>query len=237
MKFRNQFLKYMAPQEGEGGEGSASTGEEQKQQDQQVDVKALQDELERLRAHHEKLLTETKAAKAERQREEAARQAAQEEAARKAGDVEALEKSWQGKYSKLESEAKERTEKLQAQINAMLIDGVASTMALELAVEPEVADLLAEQIKKSLGVTERDGKLTTAVLEDGKPSAMTLDELKKSVQTNPKFARLVKGSPASGAGAGDTKPSGGAGGDNQAAEAAKKNKDLNGFLGAALNFK
>lgn len=235
MKFRNQFLKYMAPQEGDGGEGAAPTGEEQKQQEQQVDVKALQDELERLRAHHDKLLNETKAAKAERQRqEEAARQAA-EEAARKAGDVEALEKSWQGKYSKLESEAKERTEKLQAQINAMLIDGVASTMALELAVEPEVSDLLAEQIKKSLGVTERDGKLTTAVLEDGKPSAMTLDELKKAVQANPKFARLVKGSPASGAGAGDTKPSGGAGGANQAAEAAKKSKDLAGFLSASLN--
>lgn len=213
MKFRNQFLKYMAPQEGEGGEGAAPTGSEGKeQQPEQVDVKALQDELERLRAHHDKLLTETKAAKAERQRqEEAARQAA-EEAARKSGDVEALEKSWQGKYSKLESEAKERTEKLQSQINSMLVDSVASTMALELAVEPEVADLLAEQIKKSLGVTERDGKLITAVLEDGKPSAMTIDELKKSVQTNPKFARLVKGSPASGAGAGDSKPSGGAGG-------------------------
>lgn len=212
MKFRNQFLKYMAPQEGEGGEGSAPTGAEQKQQDQQVDVKALQDELDRLRAHHEKLLTETKAAKAERQRQEDAARQAAEEAARKAGDVEALEKSWQGKYSKLESEAKERTEKLQSQINSMLVDSVASTMALELAVEPEVADLLAEQIKKSLGVTEREGKLITAVLEDGKPSAMTIDELKKSVQTNPKFARLVKGSPASGAGSGDSKPSGGAGG-------------------------
>lgn len=214
MKFRNQFFKYMAPQDGDGGEGAAPTGAEQ---DQQADViKAMQVELEALKAHHAKLLDETKAAKAaKREQEEAARQAA-EDAARKSGDVEALEKSWLAKYSKLESDSKAYSEKLQAQINTMLVDGVASTMALELAVEPEVADLLAEQIKKSLGVTEREGKLITAVLEDGKPSAMTLDELKKAVQANPKFARLVKGSPASGAGAGDSKPSGGAGGSSGA---------------------
>jgi len=209
MLYRNMFLKYQAPQE-DGGEG-APPADAPKPSEKEIELQA---ELDRIRSHHNKLLDETKAAKAAKQQQEEATRLAAEEAARKSGDVEALEKSWQGKYTKLESESKANADKLQSQINSMLVDGVASLMAAELAVDADVADLLAEQIKKSLGVTERDGKQVTAVLEDGKPSAMTIDELKKSVANNPKFSRLVKGSLAGGAGSLESKPSGGAGGNN-----------------------
>ena len=181
------------------------------EQEQPVDVAALQKELETIRAHHEKLLGETKAAKAkQREADEAARIAA-EEAARKSGDTAALDKSWQEKHAKAESEWKTQNERLNRELQGILVDSVAQKAALEIAIDAECGELLADKIKGFLSIAERDGKMQTVVVDaDGKPSALTVDELKKTLAE--KYPRLVKGSPAGGAGGAGFKSAGSASG-------------------------
>lgn len=184
--------KYIKQEEAEPKEaGPAFTPEE---------IAALVAERDSLKAHHTKLLEETKAAKAAKAEQEKAALAASEEAARKAGDVDALDKSWQKKYAELEGASTGKVSAMQQQLNSILVDSVASSLAADIAVDADAAELLVEQIKKSLGAVEKDGKFVTVVLEEGKPSARTTDELKDLIKSNKKFARLVKGSPAGGAG-------------------------------------
>ena len=187
--------------------------EVQKQpQEQPVDVDALKAELEALRGHHEKLLSETKAAKAKAKEEAEAARVAAEEAARKSGDVSALDKSWQEKYAKAEAEYGAKLTAAQQQLQTVLVDNVAQKAAMDIAVDAECAELLADKLRGSLGLAEVDGKMQTVVFDaDGKRSALTVDELKK--QLIAKYPRLVKGNPAGGAG-GLSQPAGGAGGKN-----------------------
>ena len=185
--------------------------EVQKQpQEQPVDVDALKAELEALRGHHEKLLSETKAAKAKAKEEAEAARVAAEEAARKSGDVSALDKSWQEKYAKAEAEYGAKLTAAQQQLQTVLVDNVAQKAAMDIAVDAECAELLADKLRGSLGLAEVDGKMQTVVFDaDGKRSALTVDELKKQLVA--KYPRLVKGNPAGGAG-GLSQPAGGAGG-------------------------
>ena len=179
-------------------------------QEQTVDVDALKAELEALRGHHEKLLGETKAAKAKAKEEAEAARIASEEAARKSGDVSALDKSWQEKYAKAEAEYGAKLTAAQQQLQTVLVDNVAQKAAMDIAVDAECAELLADKLRGSLGLAEVDGKMQTVVFDaDGKRSALTVDELKK--QLIAKYPRLVKGNPAGGAG-GMPQPAGGAGG-------------------------
>ena len=179
-------------------------------QEQTVDVDALKAELEALRGHHEKLLGETKAAKAKAKEEAEAARVAAEEAARKSGDVSALDKSWQEKYAKAEAEYGAKLTAAQQQLQTVLVDNVAQKAAMDIAVDAECAELLADKLRGSLGLAEVDGKMQTVVFDaDGKRSAITVDELKK--QLIAKYPRLVKGNPAGGAG-GMSQPAGGAGG-------------------------
>ena len=181
-------------------------------QEQTVDVDALKAELEALRGHHEKLLGETKAAKAKAKEEAEAARVAAEEAARKSGDVSALDKSWQEKYAKAEAEYGAKLTAAQQQLQTVLVDNVAQKAAMDIAVDAECAELLADKLRGSLGLAEVDGKMQTVVIDaDGKRSALTVDELKK--QLIAKYPRLVKGNPAGGAG-GVPQPAGGAGGKN-----------------------
>ena len=187
-----------------GADGAAEGGQDG------VDVAALQAELAALKGHHEKLLGETKAAKAKAKEEAEAARVAAEEAARKSGDVSALDKSWQEKYGKLESEAAAKVAAVNAQLQSVLVDSVAQKAAMDIAVDAECAELLADKLRGSLGLAEVDGKMQTVVFDaDGKRSALTVDELKK--QLIAKYPRLVKGNPASGAG-GLPQPAGGDGG-------------------------
>ena len=187
-----------------GADGAAEGGQDG------VDVAALQAELAALKGHHEKLLGETKAAKAKAKEEAEAARVAAEEAARKSGDVSALDKSWQEKYGKLESEASAKVAAANAQLQSVLVDSVAQKAAMDIAVDAECAELLADKLRGSLGLAEVDGKMQTVVFDaDGKRSALTVDELKKQLVA--KYPRLVKGNPASGAG-GMPQPAGGAGG-------------------------
>lgn len=187
-----------------GADGAAEGGQDD------VDVAALQAELAALRGHHEKLLGETKAAKAKAKEEAEAARVAAEEAARKSGDVSALDKSWQEKYAKAEAEYGAKLTAAQQQLQTVLVDNVAQKAAMDIAVDAECAELLADKLRGSLGLAEVDGKMQTVVFDaDGKRSALTVDELKK--QLIAKYPRLVKGNPAGGAG-GLPQPAGGAGG-------------------------
>ncbi|MGL5363724.1 MAG: hypothetical protein ACRDBH_12650 [Bosea sp. (in: a-proteobacteria)] len=179
-------------------------------EEQPVDVAALKAELEALRGHHDKLLGETKAAKAKAKEEAEAARVAAEEAARKSGDVSALDKSWQEKYAKAEADYGAKLAAAEKQLHTVLVDNVAQKAAMDIAVDAECAELLADKLRGSLGLAEVDGKMQTVVLDaDGKRSALTVDELKK--QLIAKYPRLVKGNPAGGAG-GLPQPAGGAGG-------------------------
>lgn len=187
-----------------GADGAAGGGKDG------VDVAALQAELAALKGHHEKLLGETKAAKAKAKEEAEAARVAAEEAARKSGDVSALDKSWQEKYAKAEAEYGAKLTAAQQQLQTVLVDNVAQKAAMDIAVDAECAELLADKLRGSLGLAEVDGKMQTVVLDaDGKRSALTVDELKKQLVA--KYPRLVKGNPAGGAG-GIPQPAGGAGG-------------------------
>ena len=187
-----------------GADGAAEGGQDG------VDVAALQAELAALKGHHEKLLGETKAAKAKAKEEAEAARVAAEEAARKSGDVSALDKSWQEKYAKAEAEYGAKLTAAQQQLQTVLVDNVAQKAAMDIAVDAECAELLADKLRGSLGLAEVDGKIQTVVFDaDGKRSALTVDELKK--QLIAKYPRLVKGNPAGGAG-GMPQPAGGAGG-------------------------
>ena len=187
-----------------GADGAAEGGQDG------VDVAALQAELAALKAHHEKLLGETKAAKAKAKEEAEAARIAAEEAARKSGDVSALDKSWQEKYAKAEAEYGAKLTAAQQQLQTVLVDNVAQKAAMDIAVDAECAELLADKLRGSLGLAEVDGKMQTVVFDaDGKRSALTVDELKKQLVA--KYPRLVKGNPAGGAG-GVPQPAGGAGG-------------------------
>ena len=187
-----------------GADGAAEGGQDG------VDVAALQAELAALKGHHEKLLGETKAAKAKAKEEAEAARVAAEEAARKSGDVSALDKSWQEKYAKAEAEYSAKLTAAQQQLQTVLVDNVAQKAAMDIAVDAECAELLADKLRGSLGLAEVDGKMQTVVFDaDGKRSALTVDELKKQLVA--KYPRLVKGNPAGGAG-GLPQPAGGAGG-------------------------
>lgn len=187
-----------------GADGAAEGGQDG------VDVAALQAELAALKGHHEKLLGETKAAKAKAKEEAEAARVAAEEAARKSGDVSALDKSWQEKYAKAEAEYGAKLTAAQQQLQTVLVDNVAQKAAMDIAVDAECAELLADKLRGSLGLAEVDGKMQTVVFDaDGKRSALTVDELKKQLVA--KYPRLVKGNPAGGAG-GMPQPAGGAGG-------------------------
>ena len=187
-----------------GADGAAEGGQDG------VDVAALQAELAALKGHHEKLLGETKAAKAKAKEEAEAARVAAEEAARKSGDVSALDKSWQEKYAKAEAEYGAKLTAAQQQLQTVLVDNVAQKAAMDIAVDAECAELLADKLRGSLGLAEVDGKRQTVVFDaDGKRSALTVDELKKQLVA--KYPRLVKGNPAGGAG-GLPQPAGGAGG-------------------------
>ena len=209
MKFRNMYLKYHSPA-GDDGTGDGGAGGSDELATLPADVQEKLKELETLKSHHEKLLGETKAAKAKAKEEAEAARVAAEEAARKSGDVSALDKSWQEKYAKAEAEYGAKVTAAQQQLQTVLVDNVAQKAAMDIAVDAECAELLADKLRGSLGLAEVDGKMQTVVLDaDGKRSALTVDELKKQLVA--KYPRLVKGNPAGGAG-GLPQPAGGAGG-------------------------
>lgn len=167
-----------------------------------LDIEGLPDNNnEGLRRKVDELLAEKKAEKQKREAAELEAKKAAEDQARKSGDVEALEKSWNEKLTKRESELTGRINSLTDSINSMTIDRAAITMANEIAL-PGSADLLIPHIKSRLAAEQRDNQFVTVVRDKaGKPSASTLDDLKAEFTSNLAFAPVLVGSKATGGGA------------------------------------
>lgn len=127
---------------------------------------------------------------------------------RKTGNVAELDASWQAKYDKLKADHAKELEKFKGQINTLLIDNVATTMAAELSDSPE---LLSDIIRKRLTVEDGANGPETRVLDAGGTlSALTIDELKTELKSNKKYAPIIRGSQGSGGGSGGGGNGGGA---------------------------
>lgn len=163
-------------------------------------AKGFEAEKAKITAKMDELLGEAKEAKRKAKEAEENRQREVEEALRKSGDVAALEKSWQEKLAKRESELAAEIEARTSQLRGATVAATASALASELAV-PGSASVLLPHIERRLHLDIREGKPVVTVLDrDGKPSAMSVAELRKEIESDAAFAPLIVASKASGAG-------------------------------------
>jgi hypothetical protein len=116
------------------------------------------------------------------------------------GSTADLEKSWQQKLEKAQKDSRGRIDALTSNLQKILVDGVAGTLAAEISTVPH---LLAPAIAKRLQAVEGDdGSFITRVLTaDGKASALSVNELKSEILADKQFAPILTGSRASGGGA------------------------------------
>lgn len=150
-------------------------------------------EVERLKAHNEKLIGE------KRQRDEAARQAEAErerieqEAAKKNGDFESLEKSYQEKLA----ESQARIEQMTREREQSVISSSSQKLASELSNDTNNQELLQTFIKSRLTIIDGQVKVTDG---DGNVSANTLTDLATEFKSSGKYDSLLTGTDASGTG-------------------------------------
>lgn len=163
-------------------------------------TKGFEVEKAKITAKMDELLGEAKEAKRKAKEADETRQREVEEAMRKSGDVAALEKSWQDKLAKRESELTAEKESLTSQLRGATVSATATALAAELSV-PGSASVLLPHIERRLHLDIREGKPVVTVLDkDGKPSAQTVAELRKEIESDAAFAPLIVASKASGAG-------------------------------------
>lgn len=124
------------------------------------------------------------------------------------GDVNALKTSYENKLTAKEQEFTQKYGTLQSQIEKVMLDSTALTMATELSTVPQ---LLVPHIRGRLKLEEVNGELAVHVVDTaGKPSAATLQDLKNEMLQNATFAPILIGSKASGSGANGGSGGGGA---------------------------
>lgn len=128
---------------------------------------------------------------------------------RKKGDIEALEKSWKDEKDKAVKAEVEKRERRERQLQELLVDSKADSLAHELFTVPEIGK---DYIRKFLRA-ELDGDVpTTRVLDaNGQPTAKTLDDFKKEMLDNKALSGILVASNASGGGAGNGGGSGAGG--------------------------
>lgn len=133
---------------------------------------------------------------------EAERQQALEDNARAKGDVEAIEKSYQEKMSKLDTDYGGQVSTLQKQIYDLTVGQAANNLANELSIKGSAIALLPHiQNRLSLEQIE-DGQQKIRVLDaNGNKTGMTLDDLKQEFRANEAFKPLIAANGASGSGA------------------------------------
>lgn len=167
------------------------------------------DDLDGLRKKRDELMNETKAEKEKRKQLEVRlaeleqeKQNKADDEARAKGDIEALQKSWQSKLDKAQSEYQSQIDNLNKRIYDMTVGQTALQMATELALQGS-ANVLLPHIKSRLSLANKDdGTHQIQVLdEQGNISALTLDELKAEFRNNPAFKPLIAGVSATGSGA------------------------------------
>lgn len=114
-------------------------------------------------------------------------------------DVEKLENSYKEKLARREKELSDQISALTSNLQTMLVDNVAQSIASKISTAPE---LILPHIKARLKAEFNEGKAVTRVLDkDGNPSALSIEDLEKEMVANPVFAPIIIGSKASGSGA------------------------------------
>lgn len=199
MKLKWHLMNQENGGEGDGGGSGGGSGDlpatidPAEYESLKKQVSSFQDTISKLEANNRALMQEKVEAK------KAADKAALE-AAKKSGDVDAVEKSWNEKYSTLENEKTQASQRYERMIQNMTVGATASRLAAELAI-PGSADVLLPHISARLAVEIKDDKPIVRVLDkDGNLSAMTIKELQAEFMTNPMFAPIISGTKANGAG-------------------------------------
>jgi hypothetical protein len=114
-------------------------------------------------------------------------------------DVEKLESSYKTKAATREKELTDRLTALQGNLQTMLVDNVATSLASKLSTAPAV---ILPHIRARLSAEIADGKASTRVLDrEGKLSALTIEDLEKEFIANKDFAPILVASKGSGGGA------------------------------------
>jgi predicted RNase H-like nuclease (RuvC/YqgF family) len=188
-----------------------------------IDVKAMQEEIERLRKHNETLLGEKKSvAQKAKEAEELARTSAEEKAKRD-GDYETLLKAREDEKAELEKQFNE----FKKTISDKELSIVSSRLGSKLAIDSDAAEVLEPFILGRIAYIDN----AVVVLDDkGQPSSMSLDDLETEFRKTAKFKYLVAGSGASGGGASGTNKSSGTTKTTEALTKAKANGDVTSFL-------
>jgi hypothetical protein len=182
----------------------------------------LKAENERLKAHHAKLLDETKTAKQKAAEIEKAQQEAETARQHEQGEYKSLAERYQ---KEAESERKSLLE-LKGSIANQALDAAAMQAALTEANSPANAKIMARFIRDQLEYTD------AGVIGKGGKAA---DDAVKELFATGDFEALRKGNQSSGGSAPGGKLASGAGEkSNPKAEEARKKGDLAGFLAASL---
>lgn len=114
-------------------------------------------------------------------------------------DVEKLETTYKTKLSKRESELTGEIAGLRSNLDSLLVDSVATSLASEISTAPK---LILPHIRARLKAEYVDGKGRTVVLDgEGNTLESGLDGLRKEFLANNEFSAILIGSKASGGGA------------------------------------
>ncbi|MCO6428900.1 hypothetical protein [Nitrosomonas communis] len=185
---------------GNGGDGSSGDGDQKPAAIDPAEYESLKTQLASFQESIAKLESNNKALMQEKVEAKKAAEKAAMDAAKKSGDVEAVEKSWNEKYTALESILNETSQRYERMIQNLTVGATASRLAADLAIQGS-ADVLLPHISARLAVEIKDDKPLVRVLDkDGKPSAMSIKELQAEFAANPSFAPIIAGSKASGSG-------------------------------------
>lgn len=153
---------------------------------QNVDVSALQAEIERLKKHNETLIGEIRESK-EKSRLEA------EKIAKEKGDFEALYKSSEEARQRIEQEMQDTRQRISKERIARESMAIAASLA-----DGANAELLQEFISRRLSV---DGDQVKVMDANGNLTVSTIEDLKKEFVTSGKYNALIRQSKAEGGGA------------------------------------
>lgn len=162
-----------------------------------------------LKAKTDELLGETKrerelrkAAEERAKALEDAQQKAAEDNARAKGDVESLEKSYQEKMQKLDTDYGSKVSTLEKQIYDLTVGQAATNLANELAIKGSAIAMLPHiQNRLTLEQTETGEQRIRVLDASGNKTAMTLEDLKQEFRANEAFKPLIAANGASGSGA------------------------------------
>lgn len=174
-----------------GGEGGQGGGDDRgfKLEDLPKEAQEAIKERDRLKAHHETLLNETKQERERRQELERQHQEAEQKRAEENGEYQKL---YQKTHEQLEQE-RENIRKFQEQISQRDIANDSLRLASQVGVDDGSVELLSEKIQQF--ASWKDGEVKYAI--DGVEA--TREQVTDYVSQ--KFPRLVKGSGSTGGGA------------------------------------